>query len=95
MVIGCCVCVGWIASVQLAQLDIAAQIVSSVKRNTNLFCEVHKQNLWNPDGARLCPRAQTGPGAHPASSTTVTILFPGGQAAQACRQPAPPSAKVK
>jgi hypothetical protein len=96
MVFGCCVCVGGIDIVQMGQRVFVAQIDSSVKRHTNLLCEVHKQGLWNPDGARLCPRAQTGPGANAASSTTVTSLFPGGIAAQTCRrQPAPPIAKVK
>jgi len=67
VVLGCCVCVGWIAGIQMAQPDVAGQTNDSVKRHTHLLCEVHKQNPWNPDGARLCPRALTGlgPTHHP------------------------------
>ena len=96
MVFGCCVGVDWIASVKLAQLRVAAEIDSSVKRHKNLICEVRKQSQWNPSGARFCAPVQTGSGDHPASSTTVTSLFLRSKATQGWRRPPkPPSAKVK
>jgi len=61
MVFGCCVFVGWIDSLQLAQRDVVAQIVNSVKRHTNLFREIQKHSLWNPihhhvqEGSGLIP----------------------------------------
>jgi len=65
LVFGCCVRVGWIDSVQLTQRVVAAQIDSSAKRHTNLLRGVHKQSLWNPDGARFTPTSPDRPWGPP------------------------------